>query len=376
MNTQVTKKQAKEIVSTATDVAEQSATNPAAARAIEVANLLADDEAFNDDMEAAIVAEETRQRSPLYLMMDLRERLGEDAMAGLPVPESTEDDVKGTNNLPDWYATIVRDKDGIPKAGEQSFYQDLAETLPAGKAALSAIAALKEDTEINRVRGRAVLQSMVTTQNARLSRVKKALMTAVKLDKQLLAVNMLPGVGADYLTETIEENGEKVEKLLATNLPILIVNSAPKNIQERAQAKAVAITQFLAINLKKAEEMGGTFEAVMKAMERKKRAPRNEGTEAETDRGLEPFTTVPEAADALNELYAFLSDKEHYTPFMRRMAKPDEIGDDMTLTFGDFIQEIVLPWWTAEKDGKKFNQERYFKVAEAKANGVVERKAS
>jgi hypothetical protein len=242
-----------------------------------------------------------------------------DELDSLPVPGS-ENTIETPNPKPDYYKTYATE-DGVTRQVDGSVYQDIADSIGEGPelikyaAELKAAKADKADAKAEyKGWGKARLEAESERIRTRRGNRAQVLRKAVSIRLQMLAIGEhCLGVLVDFQVD------EKTGKLLNTTKPFFAQSRKAQGI-----TKAIGTSTLLSFNPKKAGENGGTFEALMSSVERKKKTPTVDGSAR--------ITTPEQAIDYLGEFVAYIQEKANRTAFMALLSK--EGADDAVLTVG------------------------------------------
>ncbi len=341
-----------------------TSTHPVAANAVKLALMADQSETFVNDMQSIVTAGETVKLGPLTILQDMREIYTDDELALFPKPGSEAPANGNTNGNYDVYY------DGVTESGKprkQSFYKMFAASTEYG----ATIAAMKKNLAAAKNKSAdapehmllwpvAKLSSEIAKWSQRDTAYSGKIRQAMDLHFQFEAIKSFDKVTCRFITVEMpdpEKEGQTIEVLADTVAPIEIVSKV--NLTE---AKAFTPAQFMALDLDKAMEKGGTWSAIVLS------ASRGTKSKQETKVAAATITDIETFKSAINDMASFVYedfDAGKMSKDYAKLIKQIE-NDDETLILvhklGDMLDELCTK-----------TQARYIKVTQAakeKANAA------
>lgn len=278
-----------------------------AARAIELAGK------ESDGMSAAVVAvmkaKEDWQGGPIKVLFAMKEAYGEDLLS-FPTPDD-----EGSNN-PDKFKVSVTDANGKTTLKATTFYTQFADATKEGKAIIQEIEYLKRAGNAEAVKTGIPEEILAMSPQQRDTRlnflggrrttIRASYKKAMALGFQMMAVNNVPNIVADFLYVQ-DKDGNDTSEVENTTKPIVVyvpVKNGPVKKWE-----AYSIGSFLKLNPAKAIEQGGGFDKLKGTITRNTEggATGNNGKATETP----PIKTVDTFFHRFVELYRFANEAQY-----------------------------------------------------------------
>lgn len=227
-----------------------------------------DDKEFREHLETNAKAALENKRGAAVLRRDLIRLFTLATIESVwPIPGSTEKTHPGINRALHKYPTIVKDADGMDKAGTGDWYADLFDGSADGKAWAVQSASLKSvkanETgkhilpEHEKLRGDEV--KLVTARSAldsHRTNKKNAIIRTVNLIQKMARINEETEAVVRLVTENGKDDGDPV----ASNKLLFL-----KNTKDETQFRVLTIGQILALNVDKAKANanGATYTALI-----------------------------------------------------------------------------------------------------------------
>jgi len=300
------------------------------ANAVKAAQLAVADKAFQTLLSETVAAGELVKRGPVLALAELLRLHGGDwknvskvcAFDDYPVVDSPWVGEQGNS---DKYPTYSTSGKGKRITSEGSWWNDYADTMPDAAKAIEALAGItmaeKNDPKapINyRTMGKTLRNSEKNTQTLRRNAVRATIKKAAKVRARMITIDRdFPAVKTGFLPDG------KGGGIARTTAPLYISDAtAPLN------GETFGVTGYLGLNLVKAAQDGGSYDAVVTSTTKAPSAPTTvakiEGVEM-----LEQYVA---------EVGAWLDDKANGAAFAKALAAKD--SDDFVLTIGELFTAL------------------------------------
>lgn len=263
------------------------------------AESLAKDAQFNADLEAITEAKGVVSRGPITVLLDLERIKSADELNAAPIPGTGKKKkgvahVKGNND--DYYDTLIKTDKGT-RIGQQSWWYDVADALPGGKAVAAELAAIKQAMDaVNpqdkpaqyRSASKAELVGAKLAANSRLTVIRSNLTKAVRVRALMARINAeMPRVVAEVRTYEMPDPTDKtkvVQRLKKTLTPMFVAER-----HKRENGQEMSVSQFLGIDVDTALEKGGTYTNLLETLKRE--GDSGQGGEGDTAQSIDNLPT-------------------------------------------------------------------------------------
>ena len=318
-----------------------TSTHPVAANAVKLALMADQSKTFVNDMQSIVTAGETVKLGPLTILQDMREIYTDDELALFPKPGSEAPNGNTNGNYDVYY-------DGVTESGKprkQSFYKMFASSTEYG----ATIAAMKKNLAAAKNKSAdapehmllwpvAKLSSEIAKWSQRDTAYSGKIRQAMELHFQFEAIKAFDKVTCRFITTEMpdpDNAGKTIEVLADTVAPIEIVSKV--NLTE---AKAFTPAQFMALDLDKAMEKGGTWSAIVLSASRGTKA-KQETKDSQNISDVNGFLT------AINLMAGFVYDdydagtmSKHYAKLLKEIEK-DEESLILVHKLGDMLDDLT-----------------------------------
>lgn len=290
-----------------------------ATEATRFAEKAAQDQLFNEHAAKTWESDEWKRRAAMVLYDDILRIYGKEAVNGMPVPGS-----KDGNNPALFNVTV----DG--RAVPHDWYNDFLDGIPVGKNFTDQYnAVLARKANMNKID----FDREKNKWDQRRKSLRDALKKGMRVHFHIMDItNKLPGV-------TVEIDRDEHGQLTNTTYPITL--GGPK----RKDWLPYTVDQFLRLNVAKAMEKGGTFEALRDTAVR---APKKKGTQpAATPAASAQPAEQPVANITISNLYPVLTGVAHFMDnadtlraLYLALNAPPEKSDELVRIVGDLAKEF------------------------------------
>ena len=220
---------------------------------------------MSDVIETVMKAKEDWQGGPIRVLAALQATYGEE-LASWPQPDDE------TSNNPDKFKIEVTNSKGKASMANTSFYAEFAAATKEGKAIEVELAFLSRASNNEAIKD-GIPQNILDMNpqerekrenflKGRKSTIKASYKKAMALGFQLIAVNSLPGMVADFLYDDDAQT-----QVSNTTKPIVIYQEPPAG-KPVSKYEHFSIGSFCKLNVNKARELGGNLAALKKTVER------------------------------------------------------------------------------------------------------------
>ena len=299
------------------------------ANAIKAAEKAVADKVLQALFHDTVIAGELVKRGPVLAVVELLRIHGGDwqkvvpcSFDDYPVVDSPWVGEQGNSDKYPTYSTSAK---GKRITSEGSWWNDYADTMPDAKAAIEALSAIAladagdpKATEPYRTMGKTLRATEKRLHTDRRNAIRATVKKAARVRARMLEiVRDFPAVTTGFLSV---KNKDKTVTLARTTSPIYISDKENPMVGE-----GFSVTGYLGLNLVKAQQDGGTYDAVVtsttKAASTPTALPKIEGVEM-----LEQY---------LAEVTAWIDDKANGAAFAKALAAKD--SDDFVVTIGDLF---------------------------------------
>lgn len=311
------------------------------AKAREFADLLDENAAFVEEMNAAIDAAETLAVTPRDIYFDFLETLGDERLAASPVPGTKikvvlADKTEIYNNNPDEYKAPK--EDGSTGDVSRFFWRDVADSTLRGKTIAEGIKAAKKLQETDKVAGTLDEERYKGQQKTYRNNVT----SAASLYHQIKACESYPGATFDWVWD------DKEAGKLARTVKCLTL----ENANDHKVWAPMTVRQFLTLDFVAAMEssktaVGGTYARLMET--RRQDGDENAGNEEDAVKNVEGLDGV--AVRLLN----YLNGDDNMVTLKKALGRPGDFADRLLLALTqieDRLQEATIGHETRQRELK------------------------
>lgn len=314
-----------------------SAETPAS-RAFKMAETIVADARANTAIVAILKARETLKRGPVAMLLLFRADYGTDRLAMFPIVNS---EAPVGNRPAAKYRKPQKNAKGINTTVPGDWYNDFADAFQVVRDIVRDLNDLGDKK--GKFQGMSAYDRkahQITLEGKRTA-VRTLVKQAMSLHQQLETLEMYPAAKVRFSTDTVRadavnddnrhlvvsENSDGTFEMLGTNYNPIIVSHAskPENFE------VMSVTSFLSLDVPKAREKGGTYDALIETVKGGE-TPENEEAAAWTQWGIGDFVT------AMSGISEFLDDESHAAVVLKAIAEKDSA--DFVEAFGEFFISV------------------------------------